>query len=381
MEIKDFSISFIIKSLVGFNNIPVVLKEENHYLYGQIFTTLLCLIIELVIVLLYISSYLLMKDMILVIIHIINFCIVLLSYLFFIRKPVKRKALVSNITIFIQFFSALTIVLLTGGIESSALIWFPFLPAIMVFMNGIKNAIIWLVLSLFLFLYLYLGQSLNLDTVIIGYSSTTDRFLDIVMMAFTALFIISGIDISRKRTFKKLEDIQSELKILATTDPLTGLFNRRCFEDRAEAEIKRSIRYNKSLTVIMADLDYFKQINDTFGHKAGDYVLKEISKIIRKSLRDIDLIGRYGGEEFIMLFPELDQTTSLIVAERLREEIENTVISVKEKTVKITISIGITELSGGDKYSLDTLTHRADEALYKSKENGRNIITIWNENI
>ena len=380
MNIKDFSISFI-KSLVGFNNIPVELKEENHYLYGQIFTTLLCLIIELVIVLLYISTYLLMQDKILVIIHIINFSIVLLSYLFFIKNPVKRKALVSNITIFIQFFSALTIVLLTGGIESSALIWFPFLPAIMVFMNGIKNAVIWLALSIFLFLYLYFVQSLNLNTVIIGHSTITDRFLDIIMMAFTAILVISGIDISRKRTFKKLEDTQSELKILATTDPLTGLFNRRCFEDRAEAEIKRSIRYNKSLTVIMADLDHFKKINDNFGHKVGDHALKEVAKIIRKSLRDIDLIGRYGGEEFIMLFPELDQTTSLTVAERLRKEIENTVISVKERTVKITVSLGITELSKGSKYSLDTLTHRADEALYKSKDNGRNMITIWDEDI
>lgn len=129
----------------------------------------------------------------------------------------------------------------------------------------------------------------------------------------------------------------------------------------------------------MVDIDRFKRINDSFGHKAGDKVLEEVSNIFRKSLRDIDLIGRYGGEEFIILLPESDRDSSSIVAERIRNDIENAVILINGESIKITISIGAAELLADSKCSLDTLTLRADEALYLSKERGRNRVTVWDK--
>ena len=208
-----------------------------------------------------------------------------------------------------------------------------------------------------------------------------EKLLDMIMMALSIFLIISAIDISTKKVLTKLKRTQSELKRLATTDSLTGLFNRRFFEDLAETEIKRSFRYKKPLTLLMLDLDFFKKINDSCGHKAGDHVLEEVSTIFQASIRDIDLLGRYGGEEFIMLFPESDQKTSIIAAERIRKNIENTNLSFNNKILTITVSIGISTLSNYSTESLDTLIQHADKALYKSKGTGRNRITIWNEKL
>lgn len=368
-----------LRKVLKLKNVPPEIINNNLYLYGQIHNTHLGLIVVMGILLIYLFSYLLMSSMILAIILTVNFIIVLSLYIFFIKDPVKRKSIASNMTILMLVSTAYPIVLLTGGIESSTLIWFSLFPAVMVFMNGIKNAAIWFFLSTFVFISLYLLPDIRITNALIIPGSRVERFIDTIIMTFTATLIISVVDISKKRTLKRLEKTQSKLRILATTDPLTGLFNRRFFLERAEAEINRSIRYGIPLTLLMVDIDRFKRINDSFGHKAGDKVLEEVSNIFRKSLRDIDLIGRYGGEEFIILLPESDRDSSSIVAERIRNDIENAVILINGESIKITISIGAAELLADSKCSLDTLTLRADEALYLSKERGRNRVTVWDK--
>ena len=173
---------------------------------------------------------------------------------------------------------------------------------------------------------------------------------------------------------KKMEE---ELRRLATTDALTGCFNRRYFLELAHNEYQRSIRYHHPLSIIMLDIDHFKIINDTYGHPAGDEVLLQIVKLCQKKIRKNDLLARFGGEEFILLLPETSGKDAQVLAERLRKDLENLLVYKEENIfIHTTVSMGIATLSPQRSTPLEKLLKYADEALYYSKENGRNRITF-----
>ena len=165
---------------------------------------------------------------------------------------------------------------------------------------------------------------------------------------------------------------RQKLEVLAYTDYLTGLRNRRSFIEQAETELYRSIRYNRRFSLIMFDIDYFKGINDTFGHSVGDVVLQEISKISRDILREIDIIGRIGGEEFAILLPETDIEESTQVAQRLCDTISEAEVSTSDKKLKFTASFGVVFADKLNKLTIDELLNQADNALYQAKKSGRN---------
>lgn len=163
-----------------------------------------------------------------------------------------------------------------------------------------------------------------------------------------------------------------ELLQLASTDLLTGLANRRAIMQQAMVEIRRANRYQKDLAVLMLDIDHFKQINDQHGHAAGDKVLVEFADLCRQSIRDTDLAGRYGGEEFFILLPEIDVKTAILSAERIRMTVAEHAFTLRDNTVlNITCSLGIA-MYLPDRDDLDKLLLRADQALYQAKHQGRN---------
>jgi len=164
---------------------------------------------------------------------------------------------------------------------------------------------------------------------------------------------------------------EARLRELATTDSLTGLCNRRRFMELAEREFVRSRRYQGALTMLMMDIDHFKRVNDTHGHDVGDEVLRELARISRAALREPDVLGRLGGEEFGVLLPETDAGAALEVAERLRRAIEDAPMATAVGEMRITVSIGAAT-SDADADSVATLLKRADVALYAAKEAGRN---------
>ncbi len=158
----------------------------------------------------------------------------------------------------------------------------------------------------------------------------------------------------------------------AQTDALTGLFNRGALLERLERELERSRRYGRSLTVIFFDLDRFKSINDTYGHQFGDRVLRDLARIATQAVRSIDLVGRYGGEEFIAVLPETDGAQALIVAERLRISVARHRLDLPSgEEVRATISAGVAVFPA-DATTMDTLIRIADTALYAAKAGGRN---------
>jgi len=173
------------------------------------------------------------------------------------------------------------------------------------------------------------------------------------------------------------EQVRHVLEQLANKDGLTGLMNRRHFMQVAEVELQRAQRYRRPVTVAMADLDYFKKLNDTYGHAAGDLVLKTFADLVREALRQSDLVCRYGGEEFAFLFPEIDPGDAAKLAERLRLRCSETEIALPDgRSVKVTVSIGLADAS---ECPIEIALKRADEALYDAKHLGRNTIVLAGE--
>lgn len=169
--------------------------------------------------------------------------------------------------------------------------------------------------------------------------------------------------------------LQEELRQQATTDELTKVSNRRHFIEIANSEIKRAIRLKRMPALALVDIDHFKQINDTYGHAAGDQALVAFSQLCQKQIREIDVFARFGGDEFVLLFPETSQEQAFEIVERIRLALTSKPLELGDHQVPITLSCGIASM-GDDQTSFDTLLNRADQALYRAKEAGRNRVII-----
>jgi diguanylate cyclase len=174
----------------------------------------------------------------------------------------------------------------------------------------------------------------------------------------------------------ELQRAMHELEVLSRVDGLTRLNNRHHWEERLSEEFSRVKRYGGNLSLIMFDLDKFKHVNDTYGHLGGDLVLKKVAALVKQSLRQSDVAGRYGGEEFGIILPGTDKEGALVVAEKLRRLIENERTVYEGKTIRFTISGGIVEFAETHQRHEELISH-ADQALYFSKTHGRNQFTCY----
>ncbi len=172
----------------------------------------------------------------------------------------------------------------------------------------------------------------------------------------------------------QLEAEKEKLEELAYTDTLTGLKNRRFFLEEAKRVIAEAERYGEPVSLMMLDIDFFKRINDEYGHDVGDEVLKKLAEVIRNNIRSSDIAARFGGEEFIILLPRTPADKAVIVAERIRQAFKRTKVLVDGKEVGTTVSIGIAEFKKGE--SIEELIKRADEALYEAKNTGKDKVVV-----
>lgn len=177
----------------------------------------------------------------------------------------------------------------------------------------------------------------------------------------------------------ELKKKEAELKRLATTDELTKINNRRRLLELAAQEHKRSIRYSTPMTLVMLDLDHFKDVNDTYGHDCGDLVLVETARLLKKSIREIDSIGRIGGEEFALILAQTEAFGAQSLLERLRDRIEHHVFTHNNIQIRITASLGFSSIHADNPQSLDQLMIEADKALYNAKDRGRNRVVNYSE--
>jgi diguanylate cyclase (GGDEF)-like protein len=175
-----------------------------------------------------------------------------------------------------------------------------------------------------------------------------------------------------QRANARLTALNKELEEISITDPLTHVFNRRYFMDRLRTELKRVSRYGPPLSLLLLDVDYFKKVNDTYGHQAGDAVLAGVAGLIKEKLRETDLFARYGGEEFALVATGTDQPGALILAERMRQLIEDAAFSFDNRLLKVTVSIGVATWQPSVRDEAAELIRLADAALYRAKHGGRN---------
>ncbi|MCW8883560.1 MAG: GGDEF domain-containing protein [Sedimenticola sp.] len=175
-----------------------------------------------------------------------------------------------------------------------------------------------------------------------------------------------------------LQAANLELDRLGRIDGLTGLLNRRAWENAMLNEFKRFPRSRQKSTMVMFDIDHFKKVNDTYGHQAGDEVIRIVSGMLLETIREVDIAGRYGGEEFCIVLLGTDNNGGVIFAERLREAVEATEVFYEDQLIKFTISLGVSEISENINSHTEWL-EQADKALYESKEGGRNRTTLYNK--
>jgi diguanylate cyclase (GGDEF)-like protein len=192
----------------------------------------------------------------------------------------------------------------------------------------------------------------------------------VTTVVFTTLALI-GPTVVGTRIIRRDRALQEEITRLSQEDHLTGLLNRRQITQLLDNEVRRALRYDATFSVIMMDIDNFKSVNDRFGHQAGDTVLKKIADVIRKGVRATDLIGRWGGEEFIILSPETDVAGSILLAEKMRSLLEANDFG---KIGDITASFGVAAFNQSD--DCETVIGRADAGLYAAKNGGKNRVEV-----
>lgn len=174
----------------------------------------------------------------------------------------------------------------------------------------------------------------------------------------------------------QIQTANEKLHELSRTDGLTGLLNRKTWEAELQSEYSRFKRHNHKTSLLMFDIDHFKKVNDGYGHPAGDEVIRQTARILKENLRNIDIAGRYGGEEFAVLLVDTDANGAMVVAERVRIAMETATVRYEELEIKYTISLGISEINGDIKDKTHWIDC-ADKGLYQAKNNGRNNSVIY----
>lgn len=204
------------------------------------------------------------------------------------------------------------------------------------------------------------------------------NYVAIFLLTVLTIFILILLTYLFFRQFRiKLDEARALLDKMSKTDILTDISNRRHLMERFTEELERSKRSGKDLCCIMLDVDHFKEINDTFGHLKGDDVLRELAKILKDSVRNYDVLGRYGGDEFVVVLPDTNLENAASLAERIRQTVESDLgsKSALANDRSVTISLGLTSACDDDK-NIETIIKRADDALYRAKEDGRNRVEI-----
>ncbi|NLK03267.1 MAG: diguanylate cyclase [Clostridiales bacterium] len=227
---------------------------------------------------------------------------------------------------------------------------------------------------------IFLTAKADIDSIVTGfdlgavdYIRKPFNFLELVARVKTHVELKKSREEIRRKNLK-LKEAYNQLKIVAKTDPLTGLINRREIMERIEHEMARYERSNISFTLIIGDIDYFKKVNDTYGHECGDKVLASFSKIFKNNTRKQDSISRWGGEEFLLLLPDTNQDQGYLLAEKLRTIIERTGFYKDSVKIQLTITFGVSTIRAGQ--TVNELISEADEALYEGKRRGRNCVVV-----
>ncbi|MCP4722261.1 MAG: GGDEF domain-containing protein [Desulfobacteraceae bacterium] len=286
------------------------------------------------------------------------------SSFFYLRKT-SRFDNASHIFIHSLFVLILYLVY-SGGVEGTGPVWIFIFPVTAIFLYDLKRGLNYTLVftGLVLVIFFLPDQSL-------GATVYPMEFKIRIFVSYMTIVIITAVyEYSRQETFLRMKELSRQLDIMAKHDALTGLLNRRGLYDRLKYEHARMKRNKNSFSILIGDIDFFKTINDRYGHTTGDRVLKRLARLFAEQIRSQDLVARWGGEEFLILLPDTNVKGAYTLGEKIRRAIENLTVEYSQKKVKFTMSFGVAEMAHDRPYE-EGIT-LADRQLFKAKSQGRN---------
>lgn len=256
----------------------------------------------------------------------------------------------------------------SGGVEQTGPLWIFMVAPVSVFIHGLKRGLVDIAvfvttISIIMFI--------PIDIMAHAQYSTEFKFR-IVYSFLTVTFLSALYEHSREKAYQHTVELSKKYQQLANIDPLTQLSNRRDALGILKLEQARMKRNNEPLSIILCDIDFFKKINDQYGHNAGDAVLVELAKLFSKNIREQDNVSRWGGEEFLFILPQTAAKNAYIIAEKIQQKIHAFLVNFEDEKIKVTVSMGIDQLDK-DK-SIDEVVNNADKYLYQAKKSGRDEI-------
>ncbi|MBO7923430.1 GGDEF domain-containing protein [Alteromonas sp. KS69] len=285
----------------------------------------------------------------------------------------KRGSFISATVLIACLMSLMLILVVTGGSENTGPLWIFTVPSVTMFFTGFRRGL----MALTGFAAVIIVIFFTPDNALLATEYSFEFKTRIVYTFITVSFLSAVYEYSRQRSYNTAVYLSEQFKRQARYDPLTTILNRRGGQQQLEQELSRMQRNKKPFSIALADIDRFKSINDTFGHDAGDEVLKKVASVFSSRLRAQDGLSRWGGEEFLFIFPETNEQDARMVTEQIRENLSANAIPVDNKSHRVTSSFGVCEITPS--MTLTTALNLADQALYQAKNDGRNKVCTATE--
>ena len=256
----------------------------------------------------------------------------------------------------------------TGGVENTGPLWVFIVAPVSVFIQGLKRGLI----DIAIFVIMCITIMLIPMDIIAHAAYSTEFKLRLLYSFLTVTFLSALYEYSREQSYKQALALSNKYQKLANFDPLTQLSNRRDALFILKREQVRTLRSKDPLSIILCDVDYFKKINDKYGHNAGDAVLIDLAKIFTKNMREQDCIARWGGEEFLFILPQTEAKNANIFAKKIKKVLQNHIVNHENEKISVKVSMGIEQFK--DNQTIDEAINNADKYLYQAKDAGRNQI-------
>jgi len=292
------------------------------------------------------------------------------SFIFFLGYYAFKKfnnAALSSAIVLYSLYILMFYLIFTGGVENTGPLWIFVVAPVSVFVHGLKRGLI----DLAIFIVIIIAIMFSPTDVIAHAVYSIEFKLRLIYSFLTVTFLSALYEYSREQSYKNTLELSKKYQQLAHLDPLTQLSNRRDALHILQREQARAIRSKEPLSIILCDVDYFKKINDQYGHNAGDVVLIALAKIFTRNIREQDCIARWGGEEFLFILPQTIAQNANQLAEKIQQALHGHSVDYEGDKINVTVSMGIEQFNGS---SIDEVINNADKYLYQAKNAGRNQI-------
>jgi diguanylate cyclase (GGDEF)-like protein len=254
----------------------------------------------------------------------------------------------------------------SGGVSNTGPLWIYIVPPVAFFFSGLRKGI----KGITIFVVMLSTMLLYPHDALLQTTYTLEFKLRLILSFLTVTLLFGFYEYSRQQSYNHIEELSHKYERQAMHDTLTNLPNRRGMRVYLNHEYNRLMRSKEPLSLLICDIDYFKQVNDKYFHDGGDFVLQSLSKFFVEKIRQQDIVARWGGEEFLFLLPNTRLADAVVLAEKIRQHVEGHVIKYEKNTIKITIRVGVNEVAPND--NIDQAINIADNSLYTAKKEGRN---------